>query len=171
MSSKSKNISNRVSLGEKPIGGRWNRSSSPKIFPCEPWKLLDQGIFMARKRRFQGRRIDSTCLRWAFCPAKHGWKYFLTLNSFPAQIRKFKNLKGTWHQMHARSGQLQGIFGFLKPLIHVWILVWSWSVDKNDPVPAVRPTTRNRMHQLKRCNLGYFLVLGCRHAAISVRPT
>ena len=36
--------------------------------------------------------------------------------------------------MHARSGQLQGIFGFLKPLIHVWILVWSWSVDKNDPV-------------------------------------
>ena len=134
MSSKSKNISNRVSLGEKPIGGRWNRSSSPKIFPCEPWKLLDQGIFMARKRRFQGRRIDSTCLRWAFCPAKHGWKYFLTLNSFPAQIRKFKNLKGTWHQMHARSGQLQGIFGFLKPLIHVWILVWSWSVDKNDPV-------------------------------------
>ena len=38
--------------------------------------------------------------------------------------------------MHARSGQLQGIFGFLKPLIHVWILVWSWSVDKNDPVDA-----------------------------------
>ena len=38
--------------------------------------------------------------------------------------------------MHARSGQLQGIFGFLKPLIHVWILVWSWSVDKNDPVQA-----------------------------------
>ena len=134
MSSKSKNISNRVSLGKKPIGGRWNRSSSPKIFPCEPWKLLDQGIFMARKRRFQGRRIDSTCLRWAFCPAKHGWKYFLTLNSFPAQIRKFKNLKGTWHQMHARSGQLQGIFGFLRPLIHVRILVWSWSVDKNDGV-------------------------------------
>ena len=36
--------------------------------------------------------------------------------------------------MHARSGQLQGIFGFLRPLIHVRILVWSWSVDKNDGV-------------------------------------
>ena len=24
-------------------------------------------------------------------------------------------------------------------------------------------STRNRMHQLKRCNLGYFVVLGCRH--------
>ena len=38
-------------------------------------------------------------------------------------------------------------------------------------LPSVHPATRNRMHQLKRCNLGYFLVLGCRHAAISVRPT
>ena len=37
--------------------------------------------------------------------------------------------------MHAHSGQLQGIFGFLRPLIHVRILVWSWSVDKNDGVP------------------------------------
>ena len=36
--------------------------------------------------------------------------------------------------MHARSGQLQGIFGFLRPLIHVRILVWSWSVDKNNGV-------------------------------------
>ena len=36
--------------------------------------------------------------------------------------------------MHARSGQLQGIFGFLRPLIHDRILVWSWSVDKNDGV-------------------------------------
>ena len=30
----------------------------------------------------------------AFRPAKHGWKSFLTLTSFPAQIRDFKNLKG-----------------------------------------------------------------------------
>ena len=64
------------------------------------------------------------------------WVHFLTLSSFPANNRDFKNLKGTWHQMHARSGQLQGVFGFLKPLIHVWILVWSWSVDKNDPVQS-----------------------------------
>ena len=35
---------------------------------------------------------------WAFRSAKHGWKYFLTLNSFPAHIRNFKNLKGNWHQ-------------------------------------------------------------------------
>ena len=34
--SKSKNISNRVSPGKKPIGGRWNRSSSPEIFPLRP---------------------------------------------------------------------------------------------------------------------------------------
>ena len=134
MSSKSKNISNRVSLGKKPIGGRWNRSSSPKIFPCEPWKLLDQGIFMARKRRFQGRRIDSTCLRWAFCSAKHGWKSVLTLNSFPAPIRDFKNLKGTWHQMLARSRQLQGIFGLLKPFLHVQILICFVDVYQNHGV-------------------------------------
>ena len=87
-----------------------------------------------RGGRFQGRRIDSGYPRWAFCPAKHGWKYFLTLTSFPAQIRDFKNLKGIWHQMLARSCQLQVIFGFLKPLFHVQILDWSWSVDKNDGV-------------------------------------
>ena len=134
MSSKSKNISNRVSLGEKPIGGRWNRSSSPKIFPCEPWKLLDQGIFMARKRRFQGRRIDSTCLRWAFCPAKHGWKSFLTLTSFLAQISDFKNLKGTWHKTLWCSHQLQGNFRWLKPLLHVQIWTWNVIVKMDDPV-------------------------------------
>ena len=48
--------------------------------------------------------------------------FFLTLTSFPAQIRDFKNLKGIWHQMLARSSQLQVIFGFLKPLFHVQIL-------------------------------------------------
>ena len=30
--------------------------------------------------------------------------------------------------------QLQGIFGFLKPLFHVHILDWSWSIDKNNGV-------------------------------------
>ena len=90
---------------------------------------------MARKRRFQGRRIDSTCLRWAFCSAKHGWKYFLTLNSFPAPIRDFKNLKGTWHQMLARSRQLQGIFGLLKPFLHVQILICFVDVYQNHGVP------------------------------------
>ena len=89
---------------------------------------------MARKRRFQGRRIDSTCLRWAFCSAKHGWKYFLTLNSFPAPIRDFKNLKGTWHQMLARSRQLQGIFGLLKPFLHVQILICFVDVYQNHGV-------------------------------------
>ena len=39
---------------------------------------------------------------WAFCSVKHGWKSFLTLNSFPAHIRDFKNLKVTWHQMLAK---------------------------------------------------------------------
>ena len=81
---------------------------------------------MARKRRFQGRRIDSACLRWAFCSAKHGWNSFLTLNSFPAHIRDFKNLKGIWHQMLARCHQLQSIFRLLKPFLHVQI--WSQSV-------------------------------------------
>ena len=71
---------------------------------------------------------------WTFRPAKHGWKYFLTLTFFPSQIRNFKNLKGIWHQMQSCPCQLQGIFGFLKPLFHVQIVDWSWSVDKNDGV-------------------------------------
>ena len=50
--------------------------------------------------------------------------------------------------MHARSGQLQGIFGFLKPLIHVWILVWSWSVDKNDGV-LKDPNVCHLIHEIK----------------------
>ena len=76
--------------------------------------------------RFQGRWIESTCLRWAFCSAKHGWNSFLTLNSFPAHIRDLKNLKGIWQQMLARSHQLQSIFRLLKPFPHVQI--WSQSV-------------------------------------------
>ena len=84
--------------------------------------------------RFQGRRIDSTCLQWAFCPAKHGWKSFLTLTSFLAPISDFKNLKGTWHQMLARSRQLQGIFGLLKPFLHVQILICFVDVYQNHGV-------------------------------------
>ena len=61
---------------------------------------------------------------WAFRSAKHGLKSFLTLNSFPANIRDFKNVKGTWHQMLACSRQLQGIFGLIKPLLHGQILVY-----------------------------------------------
>ena len=84
--------------------------------------------------RFQGRRIDSTCLRWAFCPAKHGWKSFLTLTSYPAQMRDFKNLKGTWHQMLARSRQLQSIFGLLEPFLHGQIWCQSVALFQNHGV-------------------------------------
>ena len=84
--------------------------------------------------RFQGRRIDSTCLRWAFCPAKHGWKSFLTLTFFLAQISDFKNLKGTWYQMLACSRQLQGIFGLLTPFLHVQILICFVDVYQNHGV-------------------------------------
>ena len=73
-----------------------------------------------------GEEDRSGSLQWDFRPAKHGWKSFLTLTSFPAQIRDFKNLKGTWHQMLARSRQLQSIFGLLKPLLHDQI--WCQSV-------------------------------------------
>ena len=68
--------------------------------------------------------------------------------------------------MHARSGQLQGIFGFLRPLIHVRILVWSWSVDKNDGVFARKhhrvPPMPKRTHQTKKIavqpkQVGYLL--------------
>ena len=104
--------------------------------------------------RFQGRRIDSTCLRWAFCSAKHGWKYFLTLNSFPAPIRNFKNLKGTWHQMLACSRQLLGIFGFIKPLLHGQILVYFVDVSQNDGVfPSVCLWSKWDNIILSRCPL------------------
>ena len=36
--------------------------------------------------------------------------------------------------MLARSCQMQGIFWLFKPLIHVQIMVWKWSVDMNDGV-------------------------------------
>ena len=44
---KGKNISNRVSLGKKPIGGRWNRSSSAEILPHACMKIT-------RSRNFHG---------------------------------------------------------------------------------------------------------------------
>ena len=89
---------------------------------------------MGARERFQGRRIDSACLRWAFRSAKHGWNSFLTLNSFPAHIRDFKNLKGIWHQMLARSHQLQSIFRLLKPFLHVQIWCQSVAVFQNHGV-------------------------------------
>ena len=73
-------------------------------------------------------------LRWAFRPAKHGWKSFLTLISFPANFRDFKNLKGTWHQMLARSHQLQSIFGLLKPFLHGQIWCQSVALFQNHGV-------------------------------------
>ena len=88
--------------------------------------------------RFQGRRIDSGSLQWAFCSAKHGWNSFLTLTSFPANMRYFKNLKGTWHQMLARSHQLQSIFGLSKPFLHGQIWCQSVALFQNHGVVALR---------------------------------
>ena len=84
--------------------------------------------------KFPGEEDRFRLAPWAFRPVKHSWKYFFTLTSFPDEIRDFTNLKGTWHQMLLCPHQLQGILGFLKPLFHVQILDWSWSVDKNDDV-------------------------------------
>ena len=56
------------------------------------------------------------------------------LDSFPAHIRDFKNLKGIWHQMLARSHQLQSIFRLLKPFLHVQIWCQSVAVFQNHGV-------------------------------------
>ena len=58
----------------------------------------------------------------------------MTLNSFLAHISDFKNLKGTWHQMLARSRQLEGIFGLLKPFLLVQILICFVDVYQNHGV-------------------------------------
>merc|ERR1712027_2431 len=71
--------------------------------------------FHGRKTKFGGKRIDSSSLQWAFRSANHGWKSFLTLNSFPAHMRYFKNLKSTWHKNLSCSCQLQTIFWSLTP--------------------------------------------------------
>ena len=74
-------IFNHVLLSKKPM----------EAFPCN---LV---IFMDGRLSFHGKRINSGCL--PFRLAKHGWKSFWTLKSFPAHIRDFKNIKGNWHQM------------------------------------------------------------------------
>ena len=71
---------------------------------------------------FHGRRINSGCLHRLFAQL------------FAAQRGDFKNLKGIWHQMLSCSRQLQGIFGFLKPLFYAQIWLWNVSVSKNDVV-------------------------------------
>ena len=58
----------------------------------------------------------------------------MTLTSFPAHIRDFKNLKGIWHQILARFRQLQSIFGLLKPLLHGQILICFVDISQNDGV-------------------------------------
>ena len=83
---------------------------------------------------FQGRRIDSGSLQWAFRSANHGWKSFLTLNSFPAHMRYFKNLKSTWHKNLSCSCQLQTIFWSLTPHLHVLIMIWNVYVSQKDGV-------------------------------------
>ena len=89
--------------------------------------------------RFQGEEDRFQLAPWAFRSAKHGWNSFLTLTSFPAPMRHFKNLKGTWHQMLARSRQLQSIFGLLKPFLHGQIWCQSVAFFQNHGVIANRP--------------------------------
>ena len=66
---------------------------------------------------------------WALWSGKHSWKSFLTLNSFPAPIRGKKSLQATYKTLY-RSHQVQSNFWFLKPLLHVQILMSNWSVDQ-----------------------------------------
>ena len=58
----------------------------------------------------------------------------MTLNSFLAHISDFKNLKSIWHEMLARSRQLEGIFGLLKPFLLVQILICFVDVYQNHGV-------------------------------------
>ena len=67
-------------------------------------------------------------------------EFFFDFELFPAHIRDFKNLKSTWHQMLARSHQLQGIFGLLKPFIHVHILICFVEVYQNHGVSQLYPS-------------------------------
>ena len=90
--------------------------------------------FHGRKTKFWGKRIDSSSLQWAFRSANHGWKSFLTLNSFPAHSRYFKNLKSTWHKILSCSCQLQTIFWSVTPHLHVLIMIWNVYVSQKDGV-------------------------------------
>ena len=89
---------------------------------------------MSARGRFQGEEDRLRLPPWAFRSAKHGWKSFLTLTSFPAPIRHFKNLKGTWDKNLSCSHQLQSNFQLLKPLLHAQILIWNVSVSQKDGV-------------------------------------
>ena len=51
--------------------------------------------------------------------------YLINLTYFPAQIRGFKNLKGTWHKKEPSWLCQKGIFGILKPLLHVQMAISS----------------------------------------------
>ena len=139
----------------------WKRVQSQKRFPTVfrwakspwrhpesilfPWKLIrpsmkihwNQGNFHGWAYEFGGKRIDSGSLQWAFHSANHGWKSFLTLNSFPAHIRYFKNLKSTWHKTLSCSCQLQTIFWSLTPHLHVLIMIWNVYVSQKDGVHSL----------------------------------
>ena len=93
--------------------------------------------FHGRKTKFGGKRIDSGSLQWAFRSANHGWKSFLILNSFPAHMRYFKNLKSTWHKNLSCSCQIQTIFWSLTPHLHVLIMIWNMYVSQKDGVVSL----------------------------------
>ena len=109
----------------------------PPELSLAPMKInWNQGNFHGRKTKFGGKRIDSGSLQWAFCSANHSWKSFLTLNSFPAHMRYFKNLKSTWHKNLSCSCQLQTIFWSLTPHLHVLIIIWNVYVSQKDGVKS-----------------------------------
>ena len=111
----------------------------PPELSLAPMKIhWNQGNFHGRKTKFGGKRIDSGSLQWAFRSANHGWKSFLTLNSFPAHMRYFKNLKSTWHKNLSCSCQLQTIFWSLTPHLHVLIMIWNVYVSQKDGVVSRR---------------------------------
>ena len=58
-----------------------------------------------------------------FSPSETRLEIFFTLTSFPAQIRDFKNLKGTWHKKELSWHYQKGIFGLPIPLLHVQITI------------------------------------------------
>ena len=91
---------------------------------------------------------------WAFRPAKYGWKSFLTLTSFPAPIRHFKNLKGTWDKNLSCSHQLQSNFQLLKPLLHAQIFIWNVSLSQKDGVVRIRiwPHLQLPLHRQDECS-------------------
>ena len=117
----------------------------PPELSLAPMKIhWNQGNFHGWAQEFGGKRIDSGSLQWAFCSANHGWKSFLTLNSFPAHMRYFKNLKSTWHKNLSCSCQIQTIFWSLTPHLHVLIMIWNVYVSQKDGV-VYRMSLRGNM--------------------------